>query len=60
MTPSSAEHQHHIAETLRVYRRTTVYSAIAVTVVLVLLLWDRFDGPAPTVCRTAAAILTGS
>jgi hypothetical protein len=58
MTPADPEH--HLPETLRAYRYTTIYIGIAITVVLVLLLWDRFDGPAPSVCRTAAAILTGS
>lgn len=60
MTPSGSDHHLHLPETVRRWPLTTVYLLVAVTGVLGLTIWDRLDGHARTVCKTAAAILTGS
>jgi hypothetical protein len=54
MTPRDEDddEHHHVPDTFRVYRYTTIYIAIAITVVFVLLLWDIAHGPLPppTMC----------
>ena len=59
MTPADGEH-HLLPDTIRRWPITTIYLVGAITAVLALMIWDRLDGPARSVCKTAAAILTGS
>jgi hypothetical protein len=59
VTPGPAHHL-RLPDTVRRWPITTIYIVVALAAILVLLIWDRLDGPTPTVCRTAAAILTGS
>lgn len=59
MTPAVGSHL-HVPETIRRWPITTVYICLATPMVLALLIWDRLDGPALTVCSFAAALLTGS
>lgn len=59
MTSLSSDGGHqHVAETFRYYRVTTAYICIAITVVIALLIWGRFDKPAPTVCTLQTIIIT--
>lgn len=59
MTPGP-DHHLRLPETVRRWPITTIYICCALAAILALLIWDRLDGPTPSVCRTAAAILTGS
>jgi hypothetical protein len=59
MTPAS-DHHLRLPATVRRWPITTIYIVVALAAILVLLIWDRLDGPTPSVCRTAAAILKGS
>jgi hypothetical protein len=60
MTPAAGDHHLRVPDTIRRWPITTAYIVVALTAVLALLIWDRLDGPAHSVCGTAAAILTGS
>lgn len=61
MSPGSSDHLLKVPDTIRRWSITTAYICLAITVVLVLLIWDRLGGPTPSVCpRGAAALLTGS
>jgi hypothetical protein len=60
MTPDDGRDHHPAPGLFRGYRTTVIYIALAITAVLALLIWDRFAGPIPSVCKVAAAPLTGS
>lgn len=42
--------EHHVKDTLRVYRISVIYICVAVTLVLALLVYDLINGPIPTPC----------
>jgi nitrogen fixation/metabolism regulation signal transduction histidine kinase len=56
---TSDDGRHHPG-LFRGYRITVIYIALAITAVLALLIWDRVAGPILSVCKAAAAPLTGS
>lgn len=47
MTSPRDEHHLKVPDTFRVWRFTTIYIAVAITVVVFLLLWDMTHGPIP-------------
>lgn len=54
----SGEHP-HVPDAFRHYPITIGYIVVAITVVLALLIWDRVDGPHPSVCTVQAATSQG-
>lgn len=49
----------HMPDTLRHYPITIGYIVVAITIILILLIWDRFDGPTPSVCTVQTATSQG-
>lgn len=49
----------HVPDTFRHYPITTIYIVVAITIVLALLVWDRLDGPTPSVCTVQTATSQG-
>jgi hypothetical protein len=61
VNPNASGHHLRVPDTIRRYSITTIYICVAIMADLLLLIWDRLDGPTPSVCpRGAAALLTGS